>query len=828
MQTKYFPNILLVDDNYSNLKYLEAVLKGVEANLITARSGAEAVLKMKKYELALAIVDIQMPNMDGFELASIIKKENPQKLIPIIFLTAFFSDKIQIFKGYDTGAVDYLIKPVERPILLGKVNIFLELDRQRNQILESKSIFNQMEVEQLQIKQTLKKSEDKFQSIFEESPIGICLFHTDGRINCINDVCLKQFGISGLEEAKKFNLFDNKLTSSEAENLRKGNIIRNEFLFDFDRFKKQGYNTTSSGVLFFDVLINPIGANQGEITGYVAQLRDVTERKTTELRMKRRLEFEKITSTISSRFVGIFNLDDAINESLKDIGEYYGASWAYLFMMDKDRAGMSNTHEWCNGSISLKMDQYKNISLDKLDWFLGKLEEDNRIHIHDVTRFFDEIEGERRILLAQNTHSIVMLPINIKGELKGFIGFNDIEGAGKWSEDDFDLLKVFSDVLASTFHRRQVEMELLESEEMYRTLLNASPDGIVITNLNGRITEVSNIALELYGSEDAHSLIGKRFFEFIPKELHKKALRDFSKTLSEGLIQNVELNLIRKDQSQFIGEISTTLIQEPNGNPKAFMAIVRDITQRKKMEKHLIHTERMAGIGGMAAGIAHEINQPLNTISMSMDNILFALRNDNMDERYLENKASKIFDNIFRMRNIIDHVRTFSRDYDDYILSAFNVNESISNAISMISEQFKHKGIQLDVEFAQTIASPVGNTYKFEQVILNLLSNAKDATEEKKKIVNGAYKKHIEIKTYQLHENIYVEVRDNGIGVDSEEINNILLPFYTTKKEGEGTGLGLSISFGIIKEMNGNIEIQSKHTEGTLVKISLPIGRIKE
>ena len=174
------------------------------------------------------------------------------------------------------------------------------------------------------------------------------------------------------------------------------------------------------------------------------------------------------------------------------------------------------------------------------------------------------------------------------------------------------------------------------------------------------------------------------------------------------------------------------------------------------------------------------------------------------------------------MRNIIDHVRTFSRDYDDSIPTAFNINESITNALSMIGEQFKHKGIQLDVNLNWKIGNPIGNTYKFEQVIQNLLSNAKDAMEEKKRKLNIDFSKKIEIKSYQYLKTIYVEVKDNGIGILPEEIDHIMLPFYTTKKVGEGTGLGLSISFGIIREMEGNIEVQSKIAEGTMIRVILP------
>lgn len=235
-----------------------------------------------------------------------------------------------------------------------------------------------------------------------------------------------------------------------------------------------------------------------------------------------------------------------------------------------------------------------------------------------------------------------------------------------------------------------------------------------------------------------------------------------------------------------------------------------------------MHADRMASLGEMASGIAHEINQPLNIISMGMDKILFeSARTNTIDIGLIKNKSEKIFDNITRIRNIIDHIRAFSRSHDDYIPTAFDINSSINNAISMIAEQFNHLGITLNIQLEEGIPQIFGNTYKFEQVIINLLVNSKDAVIELK----NKYKEYpdmvIGIRSYQEDQSVIVEVTDNGIGIRNEDINKIMLPFYTTKDEGKGTGLGLSISYQIIKEMNGIIEITSEILRGTKIKLFL-------
>jgi PAS domain S-box-containing protein len=370
--------------------------------------------------------------------------------------------------------------------------------------------------------------------------------------------------------------------------------------------------------------------------------------------------------------------------------------------------------------------------------------------------------------------------------------------------------------------RKRAEQTLKVSEEKYRTMLNASPDGIFLINFNGRITDVSEIGIELIGYENKEELIGKHFLSFVPKEGKKTILSIITKTLNEGISQNIEMKIKKKNQSMFLSEASSTLIQGADGKPFAFMIIIRDISFRKKMEAKQIHSDRMANLGEMASGIAHEINQPLNIISMVLDKILFeTAKTDTIDVGFLKTKADKIFENIIRIRNIIDHVRAFSRSHDDYVLTAFDINGSIENAASMLAEQFRHLGINLTLNLDNNIPQLVGNTYKFEQVIVNLLTNAKDAVIEKKSKQEGYTDLFVGIHSYQENHFLIIEIIDNGIGIVNDDLHNIMLPFYTTKEEGKGTGLGLSISYQIIKEMGGTIDITSDNTNGTIIKLVL-------
>jgi C4-dicarboxylate-specific signal transduction histidine kinase len=145
----------------------------------------------------------------------------------------------------------------------------------------------------------------------------------------------------------------------------------------------------------------------------------------------------------------------------------------------------------------------------------------------------------------------------------------------------------------------------------------------------------------------------------------------------------------------------------------------------------------------------------------------------------------------------------------------------------MITEQYKHLGITLDLQLEQQIPQIVGNTYKFEQVIVNLLANAKDAVIERKNKDPEYDNMIVRIRSFRVGPSIIVEIEDNGIGISDDDLDNVILPFYTTKDEGKGTGLGLSICYQIIREMGGTIDIISNISSGTKIIVDLVIKKRK-
>jgi len=363
-------------------------------------------------------------------------------------------------------------------------------------------------------------------------------------------------------------------------------------------------------------------------------------------------------------------------------------------------------------------------------------------------------------------------------------------------------------------------------DKKYQTLISASPDSIITTHLNRLISSISDIGLEIFGATKKSELIGQPFSTIVYPGNLQVIEEIFDVTLREGLVQNREILLKKKNNSVYSAEISAALIQDYNGAPLSYMIIIRDISQRKIIENELFHAKKLISLGEMASGIAHEIYQPINNIGLMVDKIvMMASKNAWSNKNDIQVISEKIFENIIRAQIIIDNIRSFSSADNNYISSDVNVNKSIRNALMMISEQCKYRTITLDFKPEQERFAVTGNIYKIEQVLFNLVKNSMDALEEKKQLSAVPFEMKILIRSFALNDSVVVSVEDNGIGISEKNMEYIMHPFYTTKESGKGTGLGLSISYGIIKDMNGNIKIKSDPMRGTTVIITLPLSR---
>ncbi|MBD3661963.1 MAG: response regulator, partial [Arenibacter algicola] len=254
-----------------------------------------------------------------------------------------------------------------------------------------------------------------------------------------------------------------------------------------------------------------------------------------------------------------------------------------------------------------------------------------------------------------------------------------------------------------------------------------------------------------------------------------------------------------------------------------------EMTERKRAQDQLIQSAKMATIGEMASGITHELNQPMNIMRMGVEAAQMRIQRGQADTAYVSETLSKVEDQIVRMSDIITHMRAYSRqDTEGQI--PFKPGHAVLDGCNLFSAQLLGDDIAFDVDVEKDLPLVKGHANRLEQVILNLLSNARDAIKmrREKGVPGDDDRIRVVVRADRENANLIIRVEDTGGGVPKDVLPHIFAPFVTTKDSGRGTGLGLSISFGIIEGMDGTIEVMNltrgSRVEGARFSIQLPFA----
>ena len=234
----------------------------------------------------------------------------------------------------------------------------------------------------------------------------------------------------------------------------------------------------------------------------------------------------------------------------------------------------------------------------------------------------------------------------------------------------------------------------------------------------------------------------------------------------------------------------------------------------KHSEAKLIQSNKLASLGEIAAGVAHEINQPLQVIcihtEMCQDNLLHG------NYHLVEKSFKAMVNQVDRIEKIVKQVGSFGRDTELDSYKEEKASSIFNNVMAIIINQYKQDGVELRQVIPPSLPALFCNKIQIEQVLINLLINAKDSVETSKN-------KIVFMKAHVQKNNLYIQISDTGCGIDPTKINDIFTPFYTTKPLGKGTGLGLSISYSIIHQHKGDIKVTSEIGKGTTFTVRLPL-----
>lgn len=379
------------------------------------------------------------------------------------------------------------------------------------------------------------------------------------------------------------------------------------------------------------------------------------------------------------------------------------------------------------------------------------------------------------------------------------------------------------DIIVVTMLLRVVgrqQHKLVASEERYRSLFEHANDGIgILTATDHRLVEVNNKFADILGYQP-HELMDKRISDI------QWSTTNGQPSL-EGLLRQAdagEFELSIQSVSGTTRPVSVYFNTLTTDIERLIILIVRDLSEQKRlaaekelMQMQLFQSSKLASIGELSAGVAHEINNPLNGII----NFAQLLKDDNTAQTATEQlMVDGIIDEGQRISKIVRDLLTFAR-LDATELSRVNIAETIATSVSLFGHQLDKDGITLEVDVPKNLPAVRAEGSRLRQVVINMISNAHHALRAR-----DAEKKVFQIRAGTVdklgQQYLRLEFFDNGIGIKPEDLDKIFDPFFTTRRDKGGTGLGLSLSFGIIREFGGTITVESEEGNYTRFIVDLP------
>jgi len=358
--------------------------------------------------------------------------------------------------------------------------------------------------------------------------------------------------------------------------------------------------------------------------------------------------------------------------------------------------------------------------------------------------------------------------------------------------------------------RNKAEADLARSESRMRRVLERIPTGILIMR-EGHIDYANAAAAATLGTSPA-ALAGTSFEALLPPKSEVAEMRLGGIARGDDGTSVHERRLLRRDGTSVAVEQSA-LSLELDGEP-AVISMIRDLTEEKALRARVLQAERLAAVGVLAAGVAHEINNPLAYVLLALERLVAELDGEQAVE------AGRALEGTLRIRDVVRDLKTFARD-DDERAEPVNVARAMDMALAMAGNEIRHRArvvTHMD-RTCHVLASPG----RISQVFLNLVINAAHAMAE-----GGASTHTLTVSIQRSGDAVETSVRDTGRGIPREGLKHLFEPFYTTKRDGNGLGLGLAISRSIVERYAGSIEVESTQHGGTTFRVRLPAAESAE
>jgi len=562
----------------------------------------------------------------------------------------------------------------------------------------------------------------------------------------------------------------------------------------------------------------PIKSPDGRIVGAIETLWDKTEDKRAEQERERhRAELSALVS-IHSALNAPGGLDERIRAALAELQQLVRADGICLYLMGDD-----GRYHLKHG-LGLSADACRLMSVADTDSAVHQAATCGRFTMLEELPegCFDEI----RLLEDERLFSLAYIPILSKEDSSfGVIRISSRQPE-HFSPHLKNVLEVIGNRIAAAIENAKLQEQVALSEEKYRTLFDNDPNPIFILSPDThQILDTNQTAEACYGFTKAELV---RLPFFVLGDASDEEVKNGLQQIEKGrFVLFSKKRHFKKDRRPFFVNINVSRTEY--GGRGVLIATTTDITETMEKDAQLIQAGKMTTLGVMAAGMAHEINQPLNVIQVSADYILKILRKGQaVEPAELKTVAEDIIAGVERASFVIKHVRDFSRQ-SEITRSRVDINAPIRDVFKILGHQLKAHDIEVTLDLDDCLPAIMSDHNRLEQVFVNLVSNAIDAIDEKKdhpEIEDPS--RRLVIRSFCDHGRAAVEVSDSGIGMSENVRSKLFEPFFTTKKVGKGTGLGTSISYGIVRDYDGHIEVASEPGKGTTFRLTFPAAQPAE
>ncbi|MCS6881989.1 MAG: response regulator [Oscillochloridaceae bacterium] len=411
--------------------------------------------------------------------------------------------------------------------------------------------------------------------------------------------------------------------------------------------------------------------------------------------------------------------------------------------------------------------------------------------------------------------AILQVPLMLGTKVKGVLAVDNRVADRTFSENDEYLLATLADYAAIAIENARLYEQVKLSEQRYRDLFANAYDLIFMLNEALIITTINKVGEQLTGYS-LPELLGRPLRALCTPESWDRAEPLLRELLAGRSVAPFELELLRRDGEPVYLEVSAQVTRNGVGS-RGVHCIARNLTERRRLEQQLLQSEKLSAIGQLVAGVAHELNNPLTSVSGYAQLLLRDQRLPPEPRQDLE----QIYQQAERAAKIVQNLLIFAREHKPE-RTVGSVNDAIRRALALQQYQLRVENIGVRLELDPALPPTTADFHQLQQVFLNLISNARYAMVQKGGRGTLTLRTSLEQPpTSEPH--IRIEVIDTGVGIPERDLQKIFNPFFTTKPVGQGTGLGLSICFGIVKEHEGQIWAESQVGVGTCVVVRLPV-----